>query len=447
MIRSASTLACAGCGAPAGARPLDDAFRCSRAAERADVDHVVRRTLDAARVGITPNDRGNPFLRYRQFLHSYQFGLAYGMRDADFAALVTRLDDAVARVDGHGFAVTPLVRGAEIERRLGIAAPGAVWIKDETGNVSGSHKARHLMGLMLYLEVVESLGLDRTRRRGLAIASCGNAALAAAVIARAAGYALRVFVPTTADRSVIARMSDLGAEIVTCPRKPGASGDPAYARFREAVDAGALPFCCQGNENGLTIDGGETIGYEIAESLPDTRPRRMVVQVGGGALAASCLQAFAEMRAAAGMWPPRFHAVQTSGAYPLKRAFDRVSARLDVEHGYLPGVDAAMRYARTHRSAFMQPWDTEPRSIAHGILDDETYDWAALVEGMLQTGGTPIVVSERELQDANALARASTGINVDHTGSAGLAGLAQLVSTDATARTDQHILIFSGVKR
>jgi len=447
MIRSMSTLACAGCGAPAGARPLDDAFRCGRAAERADVDHVVHRTLDVAHVGITPNDRGSPFLRYRQFLHSYQFALAHGMRDADFVAIVARLDDAIARVDGHGFTVTPLVRGGEIERRLGIDAPGAVWIKDETGNVSGSHKARHLMGLMIYLEVVDALGLDRPRRRGLAIASCGNAALAAAVVARAAGYALRVFVPTTADRAIIARISDLGAEIVTCPRQPGSSGDPAYRRFQSAVAAGALPFCCQGNENGLTIDGGETIGYEVAESLPDMRPRRIVVQVGGGALASSCQQAFAEMRAAAGTWPPRLHTVQTTGAYPLKRAFDRVSARLDVEHGYLPGVDAAMRYARTHRSAFMQPWETEPRSIAHGILDDETYDWAALVEGMLRTGGAPIVVSEQELREANALARAATGINVDHTGSAGLAGLMQLVSADPTARTDHHIVIFSGVRR
>ena len=32
--------------------------------------------------------------------------------------------------------------------------PG-VRVKDETGNVSGSHKARHLMGILIYLEVLE----------------------------------------------------------------------------------------------------------------------------------------------------------------------------------------------------------------------------------------------------------------------------------------------------
>ena len=46
-----------------------------------------------------------------------------------------------------------------------------------------------------------------------------------------------------------------------------------------------------------------------------------------------------------------------------------------------------------------------PRSIAHGILDDETYDWVAVVEGMLKTGGWPLVVDEDRLVDANAFAR------------------------------------------
>ena len=63
-----------------------------------------------------------------------------------------------------------------------------MWVKDETGNVSGSHKGRHLMGVLIQLAVIERLGLARPgRRRDLAIASCGNAALAAAVVAGAGG--------------------------------------------------------------------------------------------------------------------------------------------------------------------------------------------------------------------------------------------------------------------
>ena len=51
-----------------------------------------------------------------------------------------------------------------------------------------SHKARHLMSVMLYLKVLSEfspeLGAGLSSRR-LAVASCGNAGLAAATIAAA----------------------------------------------------------------------------------------------------------------------------------------------------------------------------------------------------------------------------------------------------------------------
>jgi threonine synthase len=448
VTNAASPLTCAGCGAPQPDVTREPyPFRCVRAAELPDVDHLVTRTLDPARIDIVDTHEDNPFVRYRRFLHSYHVARNHGLSDTECVDLVTRLDDAVARVDGCGFRVTPLRRVAELEAALGLEPPGALWIKDETHNVSGSHKARHLMGVMLYLRVIETLGLDDPRRRGLAIASCGNAALAAAVIARAAGYSLRVFVPTSADREVVEHIEQLGATVEVCPRMPGTHGDPSYLRFRQALTDGALPFCCQGNENGLTIEGGETLGLELIEATGSTPPGRLVVQVGGGALASACLQAVTEMRMLGRITArPRFHAVQTAGAFPLKRAYDRVRDRMAADASDAD-IDVAMRDARSHRSAFMSPWEAVPHSVAHGILDDETYDWAAVVEGMLRSGGSPVVVNEDELRQANAIARATTGIDVDHTGSAGLAGLMQLLRTDFASRRDSIAVIFSGVQR
>jgi threonine dehydratase len=96
---------------------------------------------------------------------------------------------------------------------------------------------------------------------------------------------------------------------------------------------------------------------------------------------------------------------------------------------------------------FMCPWEEEPRSVAHGILDDETYDWAVVVEGMLRSGGRPIVVGEDRLREANTLARSMTRINVDHTGSAGLAGLMEAIAEEPGLRREQVAVIFSGVER
>ena len=137
------------------------------------------------------------------------------------------------------------------------------------------------------------------------------------------------------------------------------------------------------------------------------------------------------------------HTVQTEGGYPLKRAYDRVAERL--RRG--EGREQALTYAATHRSAFMWPWEREPESIAHGILDDETYDWLEVVRGMLESGGRPIVVSEDMLREANDLARSATGIAVDHTGSAGLAGVIALRQAGIIGSTERVAVIFSGVLR
>ena len=95
----------------------------------------------------------------------------------------------------------------------------------------------------------------------------------------------------------------------------------------------------------------------------------------------------------------------------------------------------------------MWPWEEAPRSVAHGILDDETYDWLAVVEGMLATGGRPLVVGEETLEEANDLAREATGIAVDHTGSAGLAGLLALRAAGELAEDERVAVLFTGAVR
>jgi threonine synthase len=95
----------------------------------------------------------------------------------------------------------------------------------------------------------------------------------------------------------------------------------------------------------------------------------------------------------------------------------------------------------------MWPWEEEPRSVAEGILDDETYDWAAVVGGMLATDAAPVLVSEETLHEANDLAREATGIDVSHTGSAGLAGLLELARRGELRREERVAVLFTGVRR
>ena len=93
----------------------------------------------------------------------------------------------------------------------------------------------------------------------------------------------------------------------------------------------------------------------------------------------------------------------------------------------------------------MWPWDDPPVSLAEGILDDETYDWHAVVSGMLESGGYPLVVGEDAIRRANELARETH--DVSYTGSAGLAGLLRLVYERRVEPTENAVVLFTGERR
>ncbi|HEY5516425.1 MAG TPA: hypothetical protein VIK12_09490, partial [Pengzhenrongella sp.] len=84
---------------------------------------------------------------------------------------------------------------------------------------------------------------------------------------------------------------------------------------------------------------------------------------------------------------------------------------------------------------------------AHGILDDEAYDWLAVVRAMLVTGGRAVVVDEPALIEANALACGATGIDADETGTAGVAGLLALARAGFVRPDEAVAVVLSGVRR
>lgn len=416
ILVEVTSLVCSGCGYAVPPENLQP-FRCPNAGID-DTDHVLRRKIHTGASVLAAALRDHepdPFIRYRKLTHAWNTAMARGMRDEEFIAVVRDLENRI----GESFRVTPFFQQHQLGHSLDLHAD--LWVKNETGNVARSHKGRHLMAIAIWLAVV-----DRGNKQRLAIASCGNAAVAAATIARGMMREIDVFIPADADRAVVAKLRSLGANIVPCERRDGESGDPAYLRFREAVSRGALPFTVQGNENALAIEGGETLGWEMVSQLISNRATldRLFIQVGGGALASSVISAFED----AGVTLPRIHAVQTS-ASPLKRAFDRIT---DLD------------YAVHHRSKFMWPWETPSRSVATGILDDETYDWVNVVRGMQASGGSPIVVSEELLIEANRVAIASTGIRATCTGTAGLAGLMELQRRGAISENEAVGVIFTG---
>ena len=428
----AGRLRCASCGAVVPvATPLS--WRCPNAVD-GDRHHVLMIESEDSGVEFSPDDSDNPFVAFRRMLAWDAFAAATGMPDEDRRSFIERTDDLVATVAGTGFRFTPTAREARLSDELGFTAQGGVWVKDETHNVAGSHKARHLFTELLHLLLAESRGLagwTAATRPELAIASCGNAAIAASTLAAAVRWPIRVFVPPSADGVVIDTLTALGATIERCPRRDDdPPGDPCVLRFRERVAAGAVPFGVQGTENAWCLDGGRVIGWEIAHQLGNNALTHMVVQVGGGAFAAGLGEAFVLSGCSAALI-----AAQTEGCAPLERAW-RIAATTGGT------LDAGSRWAEC-----MWPWEQTPTSLADGILDDETYDWVGVCDAMTKTGGFPVVSPETDVVAAYATAHRCTSIDVSPTGSAGLAGLMTLRSAGRVSSDARVGVVFSGIRR
>ena len=278
---------------------------------------------------LRPPDDPNPFVALpARGWRGHAFAAANGMTVDAAAALVRDARRrASPRVDGTGFRVTPFARAdalsrrARLRRRRRRVGQG----RDRPTSAAATRPAT-CSRILLHLLAAERLGLAPCGRERppLAIASCGNAALAAATLAAAVGWPLDVFVPPAADPSVLARLDALGRRrSSSCPRRADdPPGDPCVHRFREAVDAGAVPFSVQGPENALCLDGGRTIGWEMAER---PRPLRSTGFRAGRRRSARHVR---RRRAAADAGVhPRLHAVQTEGCAPLARAWARRRAR------------------------------------------------------------------------------------------------------------------------
>ena len=293
---------------------------------------------------------------------------AAARHDADGRrALVRELDDAVAASPAPGSRVTPFARVRRaVATRSGSPTTAACGSRTRPATSPAATRRRHLFTILLHLVAAESLGrraVDAASDRPpLAIASCGNAALAAATLGRRGRLA---------DRGVRADVGRPGGararSTSSARRSPRARGVPttrpatrAVLRFREAVAAGAVPFSVQGPENALCLDGGRTIGWEMADAGADARPRR------------SCRSAAERSRACVGRRPRPPASIRCST--PCRPRLRAAGPGVGAAAG-LGGADAGAALGRV-----MTPWEPSPHSAADGILDDETYDWLGVLD-------------------------------------------------------------------
>ncbi len=298
---------------------------------------------------------------------------------------------------------TPLVR----LRRS--APPGLeVWIKDESGNPTGSFKARGL-----------SLAVNRARELGAAgiqLPSAGNAALAAAAYAAAAGLPCRVAVPADAPATILGRCREYGAEVlagganlVEAGRRltAGDEGDDGYwnvATLRE-------PY---------RVEGKKSMAYEIAEQLGWQQPDWIIYPTGGGTGIIAMHRAFAELRRLGLVDgpPPRFAAVQMAGCAPIVKAFEECRAAAE-------------------------PW-LDPVTRAWGLRVPVAIGDFLILQALRESDGAAVAVAEERAEETAARLARADGLLAVIEGAAAVSGLEQLAASGRVAEGSRVVVLQTG---
>ncbi|HUP00105.1 MAG TPA: threonine synthase [Gemmatimonadota bacterium] len=299
---------------------------------------------------------------------------------------------------------TSTLESRRIGPTLGLAR---LAFKDEATNPTGSFKAR---GLAVAVHRARSLGARR-----VTIPSAGNAGVAAAAYAAAAGLSCTVAMPRDTPEPIVAECRAYGAELELVE---GSIADAAAWLRKHAIGDGAFDLATL--REPYRLEGKKTMGYELAEDGGWTLPDAIVYPTGGGTGLIGMWKAFDEMEALG--WidsaRPRMIAVQAEGCAPIVQAF-------------LAGAATAAPVS-------------DPRTVASGLRVPRALGDFLMLGVVRASGGAAVAVSDEALLDAARRMAREEGIFASPEAGAAVAALPGLLESRAIATGDRVILFVTG---
>ena len=305
---------------------------------------------------------------------------------------------------------TPMIPADRLAELLGMEA-GALWVKDEAVNPTGSFKAR---GMAVAVAMAKLLGATK-----LAVPSAGNAGGALASYAARNGIEAHVFMPRDVPAANRLECEIAGANVTLVD---GLITDCARI-VMERKDAEGW-FDVSTLKEPYRVEGKKTMGYEIAEHFGWQLPDVILYPTGGGTGLVGMGKAFDEMEAMGWIGPkrPRMVSVQASGCAPIVRAFE-----------------AGVRDAGTFENA---------KTVAAGLRVPRAIADFVMLDLIRATGGVAIAVSDAKLMADAYVLSAATGVCAAPEGGACLSALRRLISF-GWIRPSETVVLFntgSGVK-
>jgi threonine synthase len=320
-----------------------------------------------------------------------------------------RYSKAMPIADGEhrvtlGEGMTALVELPHLAREVGVRR---LWVKDEGQNPTASFKAR---GLMMAVTRAKALGLP-----GVCVPTAGNAGIALAAYAAAAGMPARIYAPRTTPPPILGSIRAYGVELELVD---GHIGDAGKATTQFAKETGFFNVATV--REPYRVEGMKTMGYEVAEQLNWELPDAIVYPTGGGEGTIGIWKAIGEM--VDWGWLPsdtvksRMIIAQAAGCAPLVRAFHA-------------GEEKAT------------PWEN-PVTHASGLRVPGPFGDRWTLRTIRESHGDAEAVDEDGIRAGTFTLSSRSGIDAAPEGGCALAATAQLVKTGRLS-SEATVVVFN----
>ena len=307
--------------------------------------------------------------------------------------------------------MTPLHAAPRVSARLG----GTTWVKDDGALPTGSLKDRASAVVTMR---ARALGAER-----IIAASTGNAGVALAAMARAAGLTATVLVPASAPAAKIAQLLVFGAELYLV----AGNYDDAFALSRDASRALGI-YCRNTAYNPFTVEGKKTVAFEICEQLTRAlgepspgqwrAPDRIYVSVGDGNIITGVHKGLRDLMALG--WidrMPKLFGVQAEGSAAIARAFE--SGASEVE-------------------------PVRASTVADSISADRPADGYRALRAVRDSGGSFVVVDDDSILAAIGELGRDAAVFAEPAAAAAYAGLLRHGDNGAIGAEEQVVLLVTG---
>jgi threonine synthase len=255
---------------------------------------------------------------------------------------------------------TPLLPLERLGAKIGLKH---LTIKDESGNPTGSFKAR---GLAVAVSKAVELGV-----RSFSIPTAGNAGAALAAYAARAQRPAHVYMPKDTPLVIQHEIVRVGAQVVLVDGLINDAGRLAAADAKKHGRFDVSTF-----KEPYRLEGKKTMGFELVEHFEGELPDVVVYPTGGGTGLAGMWKAFDEMERLGwiGAARPRMVSVQAAGCAPVVRAFE-------------DGQEQT------------QPWENA-HTIASGLRVPAPFAGRLMLRVLRESHGTALAVSDDEIQES-----------------------------------------------